>query len=58
MGLDHGVKVWADKIVKNSACNRCGQEEAVKKAGYDVTANAGKIQRFYLKIDTKIRNEK
>ena len=58
MGLDHGVKVWADKIAKNSACNRCGQEEAVKKAGYDVTANAGKIQRFYLKIDTKIRNEK
>ena len=58
MGLDHGVKVWADKIVKNSACNRYGQEEAVKKAGYDVTANAGKIQRFYLKIDTKIRNEK
>lgn len=55
-GLIHVLKLsdesekWAQMINSIDTVNRVGRFEEVKQSGYDVTENAKKMQRFYLKI--------
>lgn len=55
MSLDSDAKAWADRIVEVFTSNRHGQSEVTKKMNYDVKDNAKKMQRFYLRMDKKMR---
>ena len=49
MPLEEGAVKWAEKIVEIGKCSRVSHENEVKQAGYDIVANAKKIQDFYIK---------
>ena len=48
-------KAWADRIVEVFISNRYGQAEVTKKMNYDVKDNAKIMQKFYLRMDKKMR---
>ena len=47
MSLEKTPKEWADYIIKTRDYDRVSYWEEVKKAGFDVTAQAGKMREFY-----------
>ena len=53
--LGKGEKYWAEKLLEASKKRRVDTYEKIKAAGYDVTENAKKMERFYLNIDAKMR---
>lgn len=55
MSLDSDAKAWADRIVEVFISNRYGQAEVTKKMNYDVKDNAKIMQKFYLRMDKKMR---
>lgn len=47
--LDRGPEYWADVIYKAIGYERSSHEEVIKKAGYDASESAYKLQDFYIK---------
>lgn len=49
--LDAGAKIWAEQIlsVRNRSSDRCGKVELLAEKGYDIAAEAKKLQDYYLR---------
>lgn len=48
IALSEGAEVWAEKAIKASKTERRNTVEEIKRAGFDIGANAEWLQKYYL----------
>ena len=50
MPLAAGAEAWADKVLEKRQCAREDHSDEVAAHGFDITAEAEKLQEFYLNV--------